>query len=125
LFFIRSFAIDKIPERRKYIRIEKPYITSFRVKPCDGMATQDWDAVPVVNLSAGGIFFYSKTDLEVGTILDFKIDFSLVHPSIICVGKVIRAKRHLDASKIGYSIEFTEIDEQFRKRINKTLEITE
>ena len=86
------------------------------------MATQGWDAVPVVNLSAGGIFFYSKIDLEVGTILDFKIDFSLVHPSIICVGKVIRAKRHPAISINGYSIEFTEIDEQIKKMINKSLE---
>jgi hypothetical protein len=116
--------MDKIPEKRKYVRIEKPYLISFRIKPCDGMPTQGWDVIPIINLSAGGIFFYSKTDLEVGTILDLKIDFSLVHPSIICVGKVIRAKRHPDASKIGYSVEFSEIDEQFRKRINKTLEIT-
>ncbi len=116
--------MDNISEKRKYVRFGKPYITRFRVKPYDGEDSNNWSTVALVNLSAGGIFFYSKIDLEVGTILDFKIDFFLVHPSIICVGKVMRAKRHLDASKIGYSIEFTEIDEQFRKRINKTLEIT-
>ena len=117
--------MDRIPEQRKYVRIEKPYITRFRVKPCDGMDTQAWDTVAAANLSAGGIFFYTSTKMEVGTILDLEIDFSLVHPSIRCVGSVIRVKRHLDASKIGYAVEFTEIDEQFRKRINKTLEITE
>ncbi len=117
--------MDNISEKRKYVRFGKPYITRFRVKPYDGEDSNNWSTVALVNLSAGGIFFYSKIDLEVGTILDFKIDFFLVHSSIICVVKVMRAKRHLDASKIGYSIEFTEIDEQFRKRINKTLEITE
>ncbi len=117
--------MDKIPERRKYVRIEKPYITHFRVKPCDGEASNNWETVAVVNLSAGGLFFYSSINLEVGTILDLKIGFSRSYSTIICVGKVIRAKRHLDASKIGYAIEFTEINEQLKKLINKSLEITE
>ena len=73
------------------------------------------------NLSAGGIFFYSRTNLEVGTILDLKIGFSRSDPTIICVGKVIRAKRQLDTSIIGYAIEFTEINEQLNKMINKSL----
>jgi hypothetical protein len=123
LFLIRSSAIDKIPERRKYVRIEKPYITHFRVKPCDGEASNNWDTVAVVNLSAGGLFFYSKIDLEVGTILDLGIGFSHIYPSVLCVGRVIRAKRHPDASKIGYTIEFTEIGELDKIIINKSLEI--
>jgi hypothetical protein len=124
LFFIRSFAIDKIPEQRKYVRIEKPYITHFRVKPCDGEASNNWETVAVVNLSAGGIFFYSSVNLKVGTILDLGIAFSYIYPSVICVGKVIRAKRHPDASRIGYTIEFTEIGELDKIIINKSLEIT-
>jgi len=75
-------------------------------------------------LSAGGLFFYSKIDLEVDTILDLGIGFSHIYPSVICVGRVIRAKRHPDASKIGYTIEFTEIDELNKTIINKSLEIT-
>ena len=114
-----------IPEQRKYVRIERPYITRFRVKPCDDFVTKDWDTVAVINLSAGGIFFYAGVNLEVGTILDLKIDFSRSHPSIICVGRVIRVKRHLDTCILGYTIEFTEIDEQIKIMINKRLEIAE
>jgi len=114
-----------IPEQRKYVRIEKPYITKFRVKPCDDIITKDWNTAVVNNLSAGGIFFYASVNLEVGTILDLKIVFSHSHPSIICVGRVIRVKRHLDICIIGYTIEFTEIDEQIKIMINKRLEITE
>ena len=113
-----------IPERRKYVRIEKPYIIHFRVKPCDGEASNNWDAVTVVNLSAGGLFFYSRTNLEVGTILDLGIGFSRIFPSAICVGRVIRTKRYLDISKIGYAIKFTEISELTKILINKSLEIT-
>ena len=112
-----------IPERRKYVRIEKPYIIHFRVKPCDGEASNNWDAVAVVNLSAGGMFFYSTKNLEIGTIVELEISFSSLRPAKICVGKVIRVKRHLNTCTIGYSIEYTEIDEQKKKVINKNLEI--
>jgi c-di-GMP-binding flagellar brake protein YcgR len=115
--------MDKIPERRKHIRIKTPYITRFRVKPYDDMVSKDLDTVTVFNLSAGGIFFYSSINLEVGTILYLKIGVSRSHPSIICVGKVLRAKRHQAISINGYSIEFTEIDEQIKQMINKSLEI--
>ena len=120
---MEGFNMGEIPEQRKYVRIEKPYITRFRVKPYDDMVSKDLDTVTVFNLSAGGIFFYSSINLEVGTILDLKIGFSHIHPSVICVGRVIRAKRHPDASNIGYAIEFTEIDEQIKQMINKSLEI--
>jgi hypothetical protein len=115
--------MNKIPERRKHVRIKTPYITRFRVKPYDDMVSNNWDAVDVANLSAGGIFFYSSIELEVGTILDLNIGFSSSHPSIICVGKVTRAKRYPAISIYGYSIEFTEINEQIKKMINKSLEI--
>jgi c-di-GMP-binding flagellar brake protein YcgR len=81
--------------------------------------------VAVFNLSAGGISFYTRTNLEVGTILDLKIGFSRSHPSIICVGKVVRVTKHPVTSINGYAVEFTEIDEQIKKRINKSIEMTE
>ncbi len=117
--------MNKIPERRKHVRIKTPYyITRFRVKPYDDMVSKDLDTVAAFNLNAGGIFFYSRTNLEVGTILDLKIGFSHYYPTIICVGKVIRAKRHPAISINGYSIEFTEINEQLKKMINKSLRMT-
>jgi hypothetical protein len=78
--------------------------------------------IAVINMGVCGIFFYTKINLEVGTILDLKIGFSLSHPSIICVGRIIRVKRHLDTSIVGFSIEFIEIDEQFKEVINNTIE---
>ena len=108
----------RISERRKYPRIEKPYITQFQVKINADMICKEWDMVVVINLSASGIFLYAKKNLEVGTILNIKIGFSLSHPSIICVGKIIRAKRHLDTSIIGFAIQFTEIDDHIIEVIN-------
>ncbi len=117
--------MGKIPEKRKHVRITMPYITRFRVKPRDGEASDNWDGVDTVDLSAGGIFFHSRANLEVGTILDLEIGFSHLFPPVICVGRVIRTKRHLDASKTGYAIEFTETSELMKVMISKSLEIAE
>ncbi len=74
--------------------------------------------VAIVNLSAGGIFFYAIENLEIGTILDLKIGLSHDHTSIACVGKVVRTKRHLDTSVVSFAIQFTEIDEHVVEVIN-------
>ena len=103
----------------------KPYLIRFRVNPYNDMVTKDWDMIVTRNLSAGGIFFYSNTNLKVDTILDLKIGFSSSYPTIICVGKVIRVPKHQVPIINGYAFEFTEIDEQINKIINKNLKITE
>jgi hypothetical protein len=113
--------MGKIQEQRKYVRIEKPYITWFRVKPNDDKVTKDWDMVAVFNMNAGGIFFYSRIDMDVNTILGLHIGFSRSYPNIRCVGKVIRVTKHPVTSVNGYAVEFTEIDEQIQKMINKNL----
>jgi hypothetical protein len=116
--------MDNIPEKRKQVRIKEPYITHFRVKIRDDTVSKEWDTVSIVDMSAGGIFFYSSTNFKVGTILDLEISFSRSYPTVKCAGKVLRVGRYLDASRIGYAIEFAEINEQIKKMINKSLEIT-
>jgi len=108
----------KFSEARKDPRIANPYITRFRVKSIADINYNEWDMVAIVNLSAGGIFFYTLENLKVGTTLDLKIGFSHTHPSIICVGKIIRARRHLGTSIVGCAIQFTEIDDHIIEVIN-------
>ena len=112
----------KVSENRKYKRIEKPYITRFRIKPYEtkDMVSTDWDMVAVNNLGAGGIFFHTRSSLEIGTTLDLKIGFSKYIPRIKCIGRVNRVKRLLGTSIIGIAIEFTEIDDHVKEILNKT-----
>ncbi len=119
--------MNKLPNDREYVRVVKPYIVKFRVKEDEtmNMVSKEWDMVTTNNFSAKGIFFFSNRNLEVGTILELNIDFSHFHPyhpSIICVGKIIRMRKHMDTSTIGFAIEFTEIDEQAKKIISKIAE---
>ena len=110
-------------EKRKYLRIEKPYMARFRVNPyehSDAVST-DWDMVAVNDLGAGGIFFNSSNDLKIGTILNLKIGFSTTTPSIKCDGIVTRVINHPNTSIFGVATAFTKIDEHMKEMINKVV----
>ncbi len=107
-----------IAEKRRFKRIEKPYMTRFRIKQAG-----TWDMVAVNDLGAGGVFFNSSNNLEVGTILDLKIGFSTYTPSIKCDGVVIRVTKQPNTSIFGIATAFSKIDEHVREMINKVAEV--
>lgn len=111
-----------IQEKRRFKRVEKPYITRFRVKPDEVQngVTTDWDMVAVNDLCAGGVFFNASRNLGIGTILDLRISFSTSTHPVKCVGKVSRVKKHLNTFIFGIVTEFTETDEDIQEMINKT-----
>ena len=88
--------MDETSEKRKYKRIEKQYITRFRIRPDEAqdMDSKDWDMVALNDLGAGGIYFHVRKNLEIGTILDLKISFSISIPPIECRGVVTRVHKH-------------------------------
>ena len=112
----------KFLEKRKYKRIKRPYVTSFRIKQdeIEDMISTDWDMIAVNNLGAGGVFFHASRNMEVGTTLDLKISFSTFTPPIKCRGRVTRIKRYLNTFMFGIATEFTEIDENIKEMINTT-----
>ncbi len=62
-------------EKRKYKRIEKPYIARLRIKQYEGLeiSSAEWDIVALKDLSAGGALFYYSKYLGHGSLLDLKI----------------------------------------------------
>ncbi len=108
--------------RRKYKRIEKPYIARFRKIVTQRIISAEWDVVTVKNLSAGGMLFNYKKNLGIDTRLDLKINISKSTPLINCIGKVIRIDEHMNSSMFGIAMEFTEIEEQEKEMINTTVE---
>ncbi len=116
--------MNKHPNDRKYVRVVKPCSVKFRVKSNETLnnVSEEWDMVTTNNFSANGIFFFSNRFLEIGTILELKIDFSHSHPPIICTGEIIRMSKLLGTSTIGFAIEFTKTEEQTKKIISKIIE---
>ncbi len=114
--------MNKNQERRKYERIEKPYMARFHVKQYQGLeiSSAEWDMVALKDLSAGGTFFYSSKNLGIDSLLDLKIDVSTDSPPIKCVGMVLRVKKQEHTSIFGIAAAFMEIGAQDKGMINKT-----
>jgi hypothetical protein len=109
-------------EKRRYERIEKPFIVKLQTIPEEPKEriSPDWDMVVAKDLGAGGVFFYSSKNLGIGTALDFKIGFSTSSPPIECVGIVVRVKEQPYTSIFGIAAAFTKIDEREKEMINRT-----
>ncbi len=108
------------PEKRKYIRIEKPFMARFRTKQFEGVDAPltNWEAVTLKDISAGGTLFNYKKNLGFNSLLDLKIDVSTSTSSINCVGKIIRIEEPKPDSVFRIATEFKEIDEQEKEKLN-------
>ncbi len=113
-----------VQEKRKYRRIEKPFMARFRAKQHEGseMSLTEWDMVPVRDISSGGLTFNYTKNLGFNSLLDFKIDISIFTPTINCVGKIIRIEEPQPHSMCRIATEFTEIDKQEKEKLNTTIE---
>ena len=113
-----------VQERRKFRRIEKPYMARFRIKQYEGleMSSTEWDMVPVRDISAGGLAFNYTKNSGLNSLLDFKIDIPLFPPTINCVGKIIRVEEPQPHSTYRIATEFTEIDKQEKEKLNTAIE---
>ena len=136
-FKLEEVRVNNYTERRKYKRIElgkkkykekelvAPYIARFRSKQWDfsNPLSLEWNIVAVKNLSAGGIMLdYYKKNLNLGSILELKIEFIKSQPHISCIGRVVRIEdTHVNAM-FRIATEFTEINELDRRIINTTVE---
>ncbi len=110
-------------ERRKDKRREKLYMAEVRVKRHEGHETVStgWDSATLHNLSVGGTFFIYRKDLEIGTLLDLKIDGIETMRTIKCVGKVTRAEQFQSTSMFCTAIKFVNIRKKEKETINTSV----
>ncbi len=74
------------------------------------------------NLSAGGIKInYYKKKLEIGSLLELRIEFIKSIPTISCIGRVVRIEDAHANAMFRMGVEFTEIDDKEREVINTTV----
>ncbi len=112
------------PERREFKRREKLYMAGVRVKQHEGHETGStgWDSVTLHNLSVGGTFFTYKKDLEIGALLDLKIDIPESMITVNCVGEVTRIEQFMSTSMFCTAIKIIDIGEQEKEAINTAVE---
>ena len=116
-----SILMREVSERRKYQRVEKSIIIRFRIRPQKDQekSSSYWDMVGVNDLSAGGLFFNSSYNIEIGTVLDIKIGFSTSTPPVICTTIATRIKNHSQTSIFGIATAFAEIGEHEKEMIDR------
>ncbi len=110
-------------DRRKDKRREKLYMAEVRVKRHEGHETEStgWDSVTLHNFSVGGTFFIYRKDLEIGTLLDLKIDGTETKRTINCIGKVTRAEQFQSTSMFCTAIKFINIRKKDKETINTSI----
>jgi hypothetical protein len=111
-------------ERRKYKRIEKPFMARLRIKQYEGLeiSSAEWDVVVLRDLSAGGALFNYNKNLGIDSLLDLKIDISASTPTIKCVGRVTRIEQSQPHYTLRIATEFTGIEEKEKEMIDMTVE---
>ena len=112
-------------EKKKYKEIVTPCIARFRNNQCDfrNRLSIEWNIVAVKNLCAGGIMLdYYKENLDIGSILELKIEFIKSKPTISCIGRVVRIEDAHTNAMFRIAAEFTEINDMDREIINTTVE---
>jgi hypothetical protein len=120
----RKILMYKDRERRKYKRIEKPFMARLRIKQYEGLkiSSAEWDVVALRDLSAGGVLFNYNKNLGINSLLDLNIDVSTATPAIKCLGKVNRIEQSLPYYTLRIAAEFTGIEEKGKELINATIE---
>ncbi len=111
-------------ERRKYKRIDRHFMVKLRIRPDEVLekGSSNWDIVAMGDLGSGGMLFNYNENLGIGALIDLKIGFSVTKPPINCVGKIIRIEELRYPSMFRVATKFTEIGEQEKELINKTIE---
>ena len=110
--------------KRKYKRIEKPYMVRFRIRPdkTQEIIASDWDMVATKDIGAGGVYFIYNQKLKLGSTIDLKIGFSKDEPPIDCVGIIVRMDTHKHSSVYEVAIAFMEIKADHKNMINEVAE---
>lgn len=110
-------------ERRKYRRVQKPFMVRFQVRPREaGKVPPDWDKGAVLNLGAGGALFYYNRKTRIDSILDLKMNFPAYEGSINCAGRVIRVEELPYAGMFLVAVVFTDIGDKAKEALNKAVE---
>ena len=108
------------PERRRHKRIKKSFIAKFKFRPLPGQSIDsEWNMVTIRNISAGGILFNFNRKINLGSILEFEINFPASKAPIKCAGRVLRVETPKTMSLFHVATIFVKINDKDKDLINK------
>lgn len=105
-------------ERRKYIRINKPYIISFYAKEDP---EKNYDITKIKDISLGGLSFLSPKDYKNGTSICIKSQTSLQDEPFYLEGKVVESHEKVPDLLYEQHINFHKPSPQAGLVLNKII----
>lgn len=106
------------PERRKFKRMKKQFITRFRSK----FTTDAWEMVTMQNMGAEGILFNHEREIEPDSILDIMINFPGLKDVLTCSGRVLRSQERPGLNQYSTAAVIFDIKENIKEEINRLIE---
>lgn len=111
-------------EDRQHKRIRKRFVLRFKIKPANDREEvhNGWNMVTSKDLSAGGILFNYDKEIEVGTLIDIKLNFPMSEVPITCTGEIIRNNNVPSTPLVRVAAIFLDIDDNMKELVKKAAE---
>jgi len=112
-------------ERRIYPRLDSKINLSYKVVSAEedllkkGLNPEQFTITK--NISAGGLLFYTEEPMQIGLILELKIELPDGKEPIECLAKVVRIEE-LEEKRYNVAVCFLDITGADRNRLNKYIE---
>jgi hypothetical protein len=82
----------------------------------------DWDPVPMRNISESGVLFACSELLEIGTEISFRMMFPFVESAVICRGSIVRIEDQTrpdsDVKIFNIGVHFSDLEEAVRRKLH-------
>lgn len=119
---LKSFALG----RRAYVRANKKINLRYKVfksqeELVKGVSKPEQVSV-TDNISAGGLLFFSDKPLQLGSILELKIELPDNEGPVECLGRIIRIEEVEPDKEYNIAVCFLDIASAERVRLNKYIE---
>ena len=111
-------------DKRNRVRIDLSFRIRFRVIPlvAKRMVHIDWNTVVVKNFDAESLCFYHDKNLEIGTLLDLKIDLPGIPHCTNAVAEIVNIEKSKPSSLFCVTTKFKKIDKRKKEIINTFVE---
>ncbi len=106
------------------IKIDLPFSIRFRIIPLIAIRkiSHVWNSVAIKSFGTDGFCFSYNENLEVGSLLDLKIDFLEIGHTTHCIGEIERIELCKPSSLYNISIRFKEIERQEKEMMKNIVE---
>jgi len=108
---------DKI-ERRKYERIAKQFVLTYKVRGKE----EKYEVSQIKNISLGGMLFTTSKDFLPNTLLEIELKAPVSAKAINLLAKVVDSQKVVEGLIYNTRVSFVEVEESAKDLIKETVD---